>query len=82
MHVFIPIAVFGLRIIILLTHFIATPKKAKPMSLVKKVRLLKMNNYDESDSDEHKRWERQKRANRKKKKRYQVSLTYTFINRG
>ncbi|CAI2361300.1 unnamed protein product [Moneuplotes crassus] len=39
-------------------------------SLKMKVRELLRDNYDESDSDEHKRWEKQKRYNKKRHKKY------------
>ena len=40
------------------------------MKLKDKVKQLKENNYDETDSDEHARWERQKKANERSKKKY------------
>jgi len=40
------------------------------MTLKDKVRQLERNNYEESDSDEHQRWERQKKANRRKNRHY------------
>lgn len=40
------------------------------LSLEEKVRELLENDFDESDSDEHKRWERQNRANKRKHKKY------------